>query len=488
VTAESDDAPATGLLRVLARRVGTRLRRAWDERSQQRWQNALARDLQQATRGGGEFREIHDVRRERAARHRERGEMPQAAAETWALVGLALKSGDLDAASTHAYEGLPLLEHASDIVWDLAYWATAHIGGAELRRRRAAPAAKLYAAAIEAWTRSDRAAARMTLTTWLASAQWQLGQYHDALATTAIALSLARRLAGATAADPYREVPGHARLELWDPIGVRDTIVTTYATRVLVRAVLGAFDEIAHEVSEANALFDGGLSSAEVRPLTRARGWAAYRQGDYAAAERLYGEASEGLQDDATRLLALEGLGWAYIELGFVDEAAGLAKEVLAVTPHEHAAQTIRAVAEWKRNSHDLAEQFARAVVGDEAASPDCRSDASRVLAEVALARGDRQEALAAARRSYDAICESMGADDLAAAMQLVTLARCEAACGLASAEDRFRQACALRMPPRHPRRAQVHEAYAVFLESAGRHAEAEQMRAIAEASKDERR
>jgi len=216
VTAESDDAPATGLLRVLARRVGTRLRRAWDERSQQRWQNALARDLQQATRGGGEFREIHDVRRERAARHRERGEMPQAAAETWALVGLALKSGDLDAASTHAYEGLPLLEHASDIVWDLAYWATAHIGGAELRRRRAAPAAKLYAAAIEAWTRSDRAAARMTLTTWLASAQWQVGQYHDALATTAIALLRKRaRTSGAES----RAAPSRTSAQSSSPIG-----------------------------------------------------------------------------------------------------------------------------------------------------------------------------------------------------------------------------------------------------------------------------
>jgi hypothetical protein len=129
----------------------------------------------------------------------------------------------------------------------------------------------------------------------------------------------------------------------------------------------------------------------------------------------------------------------------------------LARCQRRHRARCLRAEVAWRRGDAAAAHADAETVLAA-ATDPAERTDALRILAELALDRGDRDEARRFAQETVDLTHATVG-DDPFLARSLLTLAR--TAPNPSEAEAIYARAAALPIPPGHPLHEEIAKARA---------------------------
>jgi tetratricopeptide (TPR) repeat protein len=261
----------------------------------------------------------------------------------------------------------------------------------------------------------------------------------------------------------------------------RYAVLRLITTKAMALNRLARYETAESTLRDAMLLFPHGISTSESLFLMRARGWIAYREGRLALAERLFGDTADGAAQRPTlrglTLSARVGLGATYLDLGAVDEAAGVAKQMLSDAPSNPAGMVLRASAELARGQMADAALWARQACACAKIGQLAEAEALRVVAEVELAADRIETAILSAESAVEMLDRLVGETDMFLSEALVTLARAESARAKACAEQRFAQALALSMPDDHPRRRPILLAFAEALVRDGRDSEAEDLR-----------
>lgn len=440
----------------------------------------VAAELQEARHSEREYLEITSLHRERLEKHRRRGDLVGVATESWTLMAIEVNLRHHDAAHALLDAAIDALERADEEVFRLAIAVMTLLASHEAQRGRSDAAIAIYGRALHVCDRADRSEARLGLYLSLAGMHAAARAHAAALAAAEAGLALAGELSVAPRSDPYRAGADRRHFTA-DCASFRLTILRLATTHITALIHLGRFTDAKDASDAASGRIPGGLSASESRELGLLRGYLVFRAGDYTAAERIYGDIAGEADGDAETAVAMVSLGWTYLRLGCVAEAAGVAAKIMQWDATSIPAGALRSSAELARGQLDAAESFARAVIGRPSEGTS-HSAALRVLAEVELARGNLELALDAATAAVEQMRERTGLRDQYTSDSLVTLARVEAAAGRPGAEARFLEALALDMPEDHPRRAAIFSAFAGHLAATGRAAEAESMRARATA------
>jgi tetratricopeptide (TPR) repeat protein len=418
------------------------------------WFGQLALDIQQATRNAGDREEVL-VRRERVLA-RCRG-VDRVVLEELALARIEWACGLHDRATVRLARVLPTQPFPTPAIGP-AGTLLASMADAAVEDGRTDDAAALYRDALRLTTTHRASHVRMLA----ALAQLHLDACELEPTRALVREGLERLGWASTTEDPYR---AHAR-----KLGELDEIERS-ALVVLVTqaAICDGFDlalgSARQRLAELCSVLGAGLDVEHELLVVGAEGWLDLREGRYADAERRLGHAWDELSAaHRDRFVGcasvLVDLGQSYLELGLVDAASSVAKQVLRLDgiglPSQRSnhgrARCLAAECALRRGEGKLARRIADVVLAD-ARDPIVRSVARRVLAAAALQEGDRIAAAEHARRSIDAVEDVLG-EDLLLVEPLLVLA--------AVSDDReavLRRAVALPMPPDHPARARVLEA-----------------------------
>lgn len=447
------------------------------------WVQRLGLALTEAERSEAEHRGVVSMlehQRDTAAR---RSDTRALARAVWTMALVELHVGNDELAEVHARQGLPLLAGAEEVVVRLA---TANVLQRMLHRARPGTwtlqreqlirdAVGVLSTSAPSWSSS--------LALGLAEMLLEVGRHEDCLAVCEAAFASRSHYAG----NPYRSGVGEDVTPPHDHGDQRALLIHLVGVRARAHERLGGYVRALDSVRESVEML-GGVTDAEARTIAWLRGYLAYRDGRYVAAEReldfALGPDVDLLVHHAARDAALDALGWTYLEMGMLSEAAGVAKRMAELNPGDPQPTSLLAKVELERDNVVVAHECAaRALatanaldgglgLGDRNTRYSIAT-ASLVIAEVALrcedfdrARAHASVALARARSTYPA-------EDPALLDPLLTMAEAETACQGHGAEALLREAVALRFRADHPKRARALRAYGVFLESVGRVEEA---------------
>jgi hypothetical protein len=460
--------------------------------SEGEWMRRLGDSLTEAERTDAEYRGVmgalqrqHDI----AAR---RGDARTLARAVWAMALVELHVGHDDLAEHHARVGLPLLASAEPIVQRLA---TANVlqrmlddGGPEAwtkaREALFRDAVDVLAALVPSWS--------LSLMAGVAAALLDAERHDECIAVCDAAFALRN----ATVGNPYRANAAGDLAELEQDGEDRGGLIYMIGVRARAHERVTGFERARDSVRQAVAAL-GGVSDPEARTIAWLRGYLAYREGRYAEAERELGFALgpdvDLLSHHFARDAALDALGWTYLEMGMLAEAAGVAKRMGELAAKSPQPASLLAKVELARGNLRLAHECATRALAAAAASEgiswlerrnadSAAATAALVIAEVASLGGDPQAARAHASAALSRGRFAYPAGDLALLDAITAMARAEAECEGEDAEVLFREALALRCRPDHPKRARTLRAYAVFLRAADRADEASAAEAEAEA------
>lgn len=449
--------------------------------SEDAWFTRLPDETLQAERNERDYQDVVTRYEVLVESSRRRGDVAGAAAASWGRAHIEWHLRHTELALEFLAQGIASLPDASRLVVQVGGQLVARVAAAcsraQWRDTLRAPGlssspgvASLLQEALAAFSKREPSIA-ILLFSHVAAAQLTAGVPDQARATCETWLALRPRSENG---DPYRGVAA-IDLSTHTTAAERECWVHLVGTLALAIGRLEGFEAGLASLARAPELL-GGLSVEEQFTLATSRGLLAFWDGRWSEAEIEYGSVLDGEPDKVIPgnldHCALMGLGWSYRELGLLSEANGAAKSALEIHGSSIGTKALLAEVALLRGDLAAATDWATQTLAGicrpepEPATITAASEASRVLAEVALARGQPDVALGHANAAVAFTRLSATDSDADLTRVLVTLGRSEAALDRPTAEQTFRAAIAVPLRADHPRRIEAQQALSRFLEA----------------------